>query len=373
MDLTYTEEQTALKASAERYLTNNYTSDVRRRIEKSSEGFSRAVWTQFATLGWLGLPFAEAHGGSGGRIADVALLMEAFGRSLVAEPYVSTVVVAGGLIQAAGSTAQQSALIAGIIEGRHLFAFAHNDGSSATRARRVGAGWVLDGGKRHVLDAASASHLLVTARTGGDATEPKLGLFVVDPSAAGVAMRHYPTIDGRRAAEMKLTGVEVSADACLGGEIDQSAAIATALDRANAASMADIVGAMQVMLDATVDYSRTREQFGKPLSANQVLRHRMADMGVRCEEARSSALLAAIRADDGSTPAVRARAISGAKVKVSACARLVAEQAVQLHGGMGVTEELDIGAYFKRVMAFDAVYGTPAFHLARYRNAPSNA
>lgn len=370
MDLDYTAEQLALKESATRFLTDRYPIEASRRVAAGADGFDAATWRAFAELGWLALPFAEADGGLGGGAVDVALLMETFGAALVMEPFVSTAVLCGGLVAAAGSAAQRAALLPEIIAGRMMLALAHSEPEArhdffrvAARATRAGGGWRLDGRKAVVLDAPMAHRLLVTARLdGGDA----LGVFLVPRDATGQAMTTYPIVDGRRAAHLVLNGVAVGADALLGGEADQSGAISTAVDRAVIALAADAIGAMQVLLDKTIEYTKTRVQFGQPLAANQVLKHRMVDMAVRIEEARSITLKAAIRADDGSTAVVRGRAVSGAKVKVAASARYVAEQAVQLHGGMGVTDELDIGAYFKRVLAFEALCGTTAWHLKRY-------
>ena len=371
MDLRYSPEQTALKDSASKFLGDRYSFDLRRRITASADAYSPDMWRSFAELGWLALPFAEAEGGLELGMVDVALLMETFGAALVQEPYVSTIVLCGGLIAGAGSAHQRAALIPELIAGRLMLAFAHNEpegrhdyGRVAARATRAADGWRLEGRKSIVLDAPLAHQLLVSARL-GDAADAPLGLFLVPPDAPGLAMTGFPIIDGRRAAHVVLDGVIVGADARLGDAVDQAPAIAAALDRATVALAADTIGAMQVLLDKTLAYTKTRVQFGQPLAANQVLRHRMVDMAVRIEEARSVALKAAILADDGSA-AKCARAASAAKVKVAAAARFVAEQAVQLHGGMGVTDELDIGAYFKRIMAFEASHGTPAWHLRRY-------
>ncbi len=369
MDLSYTAEQRALKESAERFLKDRYPFDVRRRIEASSEGYSPELWRAFADLGWLGLPFPALHGGLDGSAVDIALLTETLGASLVMEPYVSTVVLCGGLIAAVGNAAQRAAIIPEIIAGRSILAFGHNEpqgrhvyGQVSTSAVRTGNEWRLDGRKSIVFDAPMADRLLITARVGADA----LGVFLVRPDAPGMTITPFPILDGRRAANVVLDGVHVADADRIGGDEDQTPAIEAAIDRATSALAADAIGAMQVLLDKTIAYTKTRVQFGQPLAANQVLKHRMVDMAVRIEEARSIALAASIRADDASTPAQRGRAASGAKVKIAAAARFVSEQAVQLHGAMGVTDELDIGAYFKRLMVFEASHGTPPWHLARY-------
>ncbi len=369
MDLSYTAEQRALKESAARFLKDRYPFDVRRRIEASAEGYSPELWRAFADLGWLGLPFPAIHGGLDGSAVDIALLTETLGASLVMEPYVSTVVLCGGLIAAVGNAAQRAAIIPEIIAGRLILALGHNEpqgrhayGLVSTSAVRSGNEWRLDGRKSIVFDAPMADRLLITARIGANG----LGVFLLRPGAPGLTINPFPILDGRRAANIVLDGVRVADADRIGGDEDQTPAIEAAIDRATSALAADAIGAMQVLLDKTIAYTKTRVQFGQPLAANQVLKHRMVDMAVRIEEARSIALAASIRADDASTPAQRGRAASGAKVKVAAATRFVAEQAVQLHGAMGVTDELDIGAYFKRLMVFEASHGTPPWHLARY-------
>ena len=369
MDLSSTAEPRALKESAARFLKDRYPFDVRRRIEASAEGYSPELWRAFADLGWLGLPFPAIHGGLDGSAVDIALLTETLGASLVMEPYVSTVVLCGGLIAAVGNAAQRAAIIPEIIAGRLILALGHNEpqgrhayGLVSTSAVRSGNEWRLDGRKSIVFDAPMADRLLITARIGANG----LGVFLLRPGAPGLTINPFPILDGRRAANIVLDGVRVADADRIGGDEDQTPAIEAAIDRATSALAADAIGAMQVLLDKTIAYTKTRVQFGQPLAANQVLKHRMVDMAVRIEEARSIALAASIRADDASTPAQRGRAASGAKVKVAAATRFVAEQAVQLHGAMGVTDELDIGAYFKRLMVFEASHGTPPWHLARY-------
>lgn len=373
MDLSYSAEQLALQESATRFLTDRYSPDVRRHIKSSANGFSRDIWRAFAELGWLGLPFAAADGGLDGGMVDIGLMAETFGAALLAEPYLSTVVLCGGLIAASGSSDQRAALVPEIIAGRLILALAHNEpggrhsyGAVATRAIRSGGAWQLQGRKSIVLDAPLADHMLVSARIGQDHEDAPLGLFLVPKSTPGMSISGYPVVDGRWAGNVVLDAVRVAGSAQIGGDEDQASAIEAATDRATTMLAADAIGAMQVLLDRTIDHTKTRVQFGRPLAANQVVKHRMVDMAVRIEEARSITLNAAIRADDGSSAAIRGRAASGAKVKVAAAARFVAEQAVQLHGAMGVTDELDIGAYFKRIMAYEASYGTSAWHLKRY-------
>ena len=372
MDLTLSDEQRLLRESADRFVAETYNADHRRRLANDPLGFSADIWKQFADLGWLALPIAEAHGGLGGGAIEIGILMEAFGRGLVSEPYLSTVVVGASLIAECGSEAQQQALLPKVADGSLYLAFAHSERQArfdlaevATTAKKTPDGWRLDGHKTAVLDGQAAGLIIVSARLDNDHGKPgKLCLFLVPQAAPGVTSRDFPRLGGGRACNLDLRDVRLPADALLGDGRDALAAIEGAVDRAMAALGAEAVGIMQTLLDQTLEYTRIRKQFGRPLSANQVIRHRLADMAMQCDEARSMALRAALMAD--AEPVARARAASGAKAKIGKCARFVAEQSVQLHGAMGVTEELDIGSYFKRLLAFDTLFGGSAHHYRRY-------
>lgn len=370
MDLTRTEEQRLLAESAARFIAGR--PDAGRRQDAGTAGFDPQTWRQFAELGWLALPIDPAHGGLGGGAVEVGILMEAFGRGLVCEPYLATVVLGAGLVGEQGSEAQKQALLPRLAEGALRLAFAHSEraarfdpGRLATTARRLPDGWRLDGEKTAVLDAADAGLIIVSARIATDGGgEGPLALFLVDPAAAGVTLRHQPRLGGGTTANLMLEDVRLAPEARLGtGEGDARAAVETVIDRALAALSSEAVGMMQAVLDRTLDYTRMRQQFGRPLAANQVIRHRLVDMAVHCDEARSMALRAALKA--GAAPVERGRAASGAKAKIGIGARFVAEQAVQLHGAMGVTEELDIGAYFKRLLAFETLFGGSNQHHRR--------
>ena len=370
MNLTLDDEQRQLQASVARYMAQRYGVAKRHEIAASAAGYSREAWQDFAGFGWLALPLPEAHGGLGGSAVDVGLLMQAFGRSLVMEPYVSTVLLAGGLIASVGSTAQQAAWLPGIAEGRTLMALAHAEGSRhqmhqvQTTAQHTPQGWVLSGSKRVVLDGPLADVLVVSARL-ADAPA-RLALFLVGRDAIGLQQRALRTVDGRHAADLQLEQVALAADALLGeGQVtDALPALEATLDRTRAALAAEALGCMRALLETTLDYCRTRVQFDQPLSANQVLRHRMVDMAVQCEESESMALLAALKADAPANE--RALAVSAAMDKIVRGARFVAEQAVQLHGAMGVTEEVAVGAWLKRLLHFEAMLGTPGYHLKRH-------
>ena len=367
MDITFSDEQRLLRESADRFVGETYTADHRRKTAAEPNGFSPAIWKQFAELGWLALPIAEAHGGLGGGAVEIGILMEAFGRGLVSEPYLSTVVIGASLIAACGTEAQKQALLPKVADGALYLAFAHSERQARfdladvrTTATKTSDGWRLDGRKTAVLDGNAAGLIIVSARVG----DGKLCLFLVPQGTRGLALRDFPRLGGGRACNLELNGVQLPADALLGDGSDALAAIEAVIDRAMAALGAEAVGIMQTLLDQTLEYTKIRKQFGRPLSANQVIKHRLADMAMQCDEARSMALRAALMAD--AEPGTRSRAASGAKAKIGKCARFVAEQSVQLHGAMGVTEELDVGFYFKRLLAFDTLFGGSAHHYRRH-------
>jgi len=371
MDLALSDEQRMLRESAERFVAETYNADHRRQLANDPLGFSAKIWRQFAELGWLALPIAEEHGGLGGGAVEIGILMEAFGRGLVSEPYLSTVVIGATLIAECGSEAQQQALLPAIADGSLYLAFAHSERAArfdlaevSTTARKTPQGWRLDGRKTAVLDGNAAGQIIVSAQTADDNGVGELGLFLVPADTAGLSKRDFPRLGGGRACNCEFRGVSLPADALLGDGGDALPAIEAVVDRAMAALGAEAVGIMQTLLDQTLEYTKIRKQFGRPLSANQVIRHRLADMAMNCDEARSMALRAALMID--AEPVARGRAASGAKAKIGKCARFVAEQSVQLHGAMGVTEELDIGSYFKRLLAFDTLFGGSAHHYRRH-------
>jgi alkylation response protein AidB-like acyl-CoA dehydrogenase len=372
MDLTPSNEQRLLRESADRFVSETCTADHRRKVANEPLGFSADIWKQFADLGWLALPIAEAHGGLGGGAIEIGILMEAFGRGLVSEPYLSTVVIGASLISECGTEAQKQALLPDIADGSLVLAFAHSERQArydladvTTTAKKAPGGWRLDGNKTAVLDGSAAGQIIVSARVGdGNGKPGKLCLFLVPQGTRGLALRDFPRLGGGRASNLELRDVHLPADALLGNGSDALSAIEAVIDRAMAALGAEAVGIMQTLLDQTLEYTKIRKQFGRPLSANQVIRHRLADMAMQCDEARSMALRAALMVD--AEPVARSRAASGAKAKIGRCARFVAEQSVQLHGAMGVTEELDIGAYFKRLLAFDMLFGGSAHHYRRH-------
>ena len=367
MNFNYTEEQLALQDTLRRFIAKDYAFEHRRALAKSADGFDREAWKTFADFGILALPFHEDFGGLNGTAVDTMLVMEMLGRGLALEPYVSTVVLCGGLIRDAGSAAQKEALLPAIAGGELMLALAHHEPGGryeidrvATTATPTGSGWQLDGAKAVVLGAPSADKLIVSARDGKG-----LSLFLVDPKAPGVSMRAYPTQDGARAADIRLAKVAVGADALIGTAGNALPVIERALDYANAALCAEAVGIMSALNEVTLEYLKTRKQFGVPIGNFQALQHRMADMVIATEQARSMATLAAVRVDSADA-GERCRAVAAAKAYVSQSARLVGQQAVQLHGGMGVVDELNVSHYFKRLTMIGLTFGDADYHLGRF-------
>jgi alkylation response protein AidB-like acyl-CoA dehydrogenase len=360
VDLRYDTEHVILRDSAEKFLAERYDYRTFQKIAASEAGFSREIWAEFAQLGWLGLPFAPEDGGTGGGAVELAILMEAFGRHLVVEPYLATVVLGGGLVTALGSAAERRALLPAVAEGHCCLAFAHDDHGAPTRAERRRDGYVLQGGKKLVLGGAMADTLLVSAQLDGDG----IGIFVVPKETRGLTLRPYRLLDGSRAADLALTDVALPSSALLGGRADAAAAVEAVLQRAIAALSADAVGAIGAMVKATVDYAKTRVQFGQPIANFQALQHRMVRMRIKEEEARAAALFATLSLDGAAD--MRARAIHGAKAKIGRCARLVHQEAIQLHGAIGTTSELALGGYAKRLIAYETLFGSTREHLVRY-------
>jgi alkylation response protein AidB-like acyl-CoA dehydrogenase len=367
MDFNYTDEQNALRDTLSRFIAKDYGFEQRRALAKSADGFSRAHWKQFAELGLLALPFPEDFGGMNGNAVDTMLVMEAFGRGLVLEPYLATVVVAGGLIRDAGSSAQREALLPTIAGGELMLALAHYERGARyevsridTAAKADGSGWTLSGAKGVVLGGGAADRLLVSASTGKG-----ISLFLVDAKANGVTVRSSMTQDGGRAAEVRLDSVSVDADALVGAQDAALPAIERALDYGIAALCAEAVGIMAALDETTLEYLKTRKQFGQPIGRFQALQHRMADMVMATEQARSMAMMAAVKAD-APDAAERRRAISAAKAYVGRQARFVGQQAVQLHGGMGVVDELNVSHWFKRLTMIDLTFGNADHHLGLF-------
>jgi pimeloyl-CoA dehydrogenase small subunit len=371
MDFDLTEDQRLLTDSLSRLLADRYGFAQRRAYIKEPKGYSTEMWQQYATLGLLGLAFEEQYGGFGGNAVDVMLVMEAFGRALILEPYLSTVVLAGTALRHGGTEAQRADLIPQIIDGSLTLAFAHHElearydlADVQTTARRSGANWVLEGTKTVVLHGDSADHLVVSARTaGGRGDGAGITLFLVDAEANGVARRAFKLRDGTPAAEISFDSVSVFDNAVLGQVGNGMAVITRVAEAGIAATAADAVGAMAQAHEMTLEYLKTRQQFGRPIGQNQVMQHRSAEMLIEVEQARSMAMLAAMMVDEPNA-AERARNIAMAKVGVGQSGRFVSQNSVQLHGGIGMTEEYAVGHYFRRIMVFEHTFGDTAHHLA---------
>ena len=375
MNFELSDEQQQLADSVQKFLANEYTFEKRKLILQSATGQSAAVWSTLAEMGLTAIALPEADGGFGGGALDLMAAMEACGDALVVEPLLDSIGLGGRLVARAGSAAQRAALLPGLIDGTLQLAFAGLEPAgrysltpSATTARAEGSGWELTGEKCVVIGAAAAHRLIVSARTGADAAQASL--FLVDPQATGVTLNRCRTVDGQRAADVRLHSVMLAADALLGPLHGALPLIDEAVDFATALLCADAVGAMKSANDATLDYLKTRKQFGVPIASFQVLQHRMVEMVIACEQARSMAILAASTVDAGglSDAAVteRARAVSMAKIKIADSARQISQESVQLHGGMGMTEELKISHTFRRLTMIAQRFGDADHHLERY-------
>ncbi|HEU4384545.1 MAG TPA: acyl-CoA dehydrogenase [Anaeromyxobacteraceae bacterium] len=370
MDLAFTPEQELLADQVRRFLAERYGFEARRAILRSREGWSRAVWAGLAEMGLLGLQVPEAHGGMGPAPVETLLAMTAFGKALLLEPYFSSAVVATALVGQLGSAAQQAEWLPALASGELVAAPAHGEPGtrhdlafvSAAAARR-GGGWSLTGHKAAVLHAPAAGLLLVSARTGGrPGEEAGISLFALRAGEKGLSLAPYRTFDGHLAAEVLLEG---AAGELVGPEGGASPALEAGFDLGVAALCAEAVGAMQASLDATLDYVKARKQFGVPIGKFQALQHRLADMLIHLEQARSMSYLAAMRAGSADVR-VRRRSISAAKVVVGKAGRFVGQQSVQLHGGMGVTDELMVSHHFRRLTAIELSLGDTEHHLERF-------
>jgi pimeloyl-CoA dehydrogenase small subunit len=372
MDFDLSEEQRLLKESVDGLLTDSYDFDQRKKYMAEKGGWSKAVWNRLAEQGLLGLPFSEADGGFGAGGVETMIVMEALGKALVLEPYLATVVIAGGFLRHGGSAEQKAKHIPGIIDGSQTFAFAQLEKNSrydlqdvSTTAKRKGAGWVIDGEKFVVLNGEIADMLVVTARTkGGQRDTAGIGIFLVPGNAKGIAQKGYPTQDGLHAADISLSGVEVGAEAAIGDPENSLPLIERVVDEARTALCAEAVGAMDESLKSTVEYLKTRKQFGVPIGSFQTLQHRAADMFVAVEQARSMSMFATM-ASEFDDAKERAAAVAAAKVQIGKSAKFVGQQSIQLHGGIGMTQEAKIGHYFKRLTMIENTFGDTDYHLRR--------
>jgi hypothetical protein len=371
MDFNFTEEQTMIRDSLARLIKDQYDFDTRRKVVASKEGWRPKMWAQFAELGLLAAPFSEEDGGLGGGPIDAMVVMEEFGKGLVVEPYLQSVVLGGGFLKR-GTDGQKAEHLHPMIAGERVFAFAYaepkgryNLADLETTAKKDGAGWKISGHKAVVIGAPWASHLIVTARTAGGRRDTKgIGVFIVAKDAKGVTTRDYPTVDGRRASEVHFDNVSVGADAVIGDAAGGLPLIERVTDEAIAALCAEACGAMKVAQTMTVEYSRQRKQFGTPIGKFQVLQHKMVDMFMEAEQSVSMTYMATLKLDEDDV--TRKKAASAAKVRIGQAGRFVGQNAIQIHGGMGMTDELAIGHYFKRLTIIDSEFGNVDHHLKRY-------
>jgi len=370
MDFDLSEEQRLLKESLDRLIGDRYAFEQRKSYGQSPEGWSRELWSQYAELGLLGLPFAERYGGSAGGPVETMIAMETFGRALALEPFLATVVLGGGFLRHGASAEQCADLVPKIVDGSLTCAFAHTERHSRydladieTRAVRDGASWVLDGEKGVVLHGDAADKLIVTARVGGGRRDRDgVAVFIIDSKAEGVSRRGYPTHDGLRAAEIALAGVRVGPEGVLGEPGAALALVERVADEGIAALCAEAVGAMAAMHELTVEYLKTRQQFGREIGSFQILQHRAVDMLIALEQARSMAMFATMMAAEENA-AERRNALSAAKVQIGRSSKFIGQQAIQLHGGIGMTMEYKVGHYFKRVTMIDTMFGDADYHL----------
>jgi alkylation response protein AidB-like acyl-CoA dehydrogenase len=373
MFIEYSEEQTMLHDSADKYLRENYSFENRQATVKKSRGFSAEQWQMFADLGWLAMTFEEEAGGFGGGALETMILCEQFGKYLVLEPYLESVVLVGGLIAAGAQPAIKEHYLSGLMAGELQGALAYlEEGNVAnphyveTKAEATGDGYVLNGSKAVVLNGPEADMFLVSARVGDSSIGAKEGisLFVVDKNSQGLHCNNYKTYDGRSACELQLDNVTLNAEALVGELGNASAMAAPIFSRAIVAVCAEAVGAMDALLEATVDYTKQRKQFGQSISSFQVLRHRMVDMYMEIELTRSLLMATAWKLDNGSGDAEQC--VAALKAKVGKAGRYVSHNAIQLHGGIGTTDEFSVGHYFKRLAAIGVMFGSRDSHLSRY-------
>jgi alkylation response protein AidB-like acyl-CoA dehydrogenase len=370
----YNEEQQLLAASIRRFVDKDYGFDTRKNIVASPEGYSRPIWSKLAELGVLGLPLPSEFGGFGGGAVDLSSAMEAFGEALVVEPFLATVVLGAQLIARGGTPAQKARFLPAVAGGELLLAFAYTERGArydlahvATRSRRTADGYVLEGEKCMVLHAPCAQRLVVSARIDGEVAQPQgISLFLVDATAPGVTLQRYRTIDAMPAADVSFHGVTVAADALIGIENEALPLIEEVVDHATALVCAEAVGAIKYANDATLEYLKSRRQFGVPIGSFQALQHRMVDIVVTHEQAKSMASLACATVDGEPDPARRKRMVSAAKARIAEACRQVSQESVQLHGGMGMSDEMKVSHTFRRLTMIAQQFGDADHHLERF-------
>ena len=372
MDFTFNEEQSLIQDQVDQFVQKEYDWETRQALSNSDLGFGEDNWKKFADLGWLGICVSEDSGGFGGSSIESMLIMEAFGKGLVVEPFLETVIMSGGLIDDHGSDEQKSSVLEPAISGEMHLALAYAEPQSrfnlsdvVTEAKSDGDSFILNGYKSVVMNGPSADKIIISARTSGaQLDESGISLFIVDANSDGLNKTNYKTVDGRRASDLTLENVSVSKSSLIGDQDKGFAILDSAIDKAILAISAEAVGAMEVLYKTTVEYTKTREQFGTAIGKFQVLQHRMVDMFMEYEQCKSLLYMATMKHEEGAEDAKKA--ISGLKYQVGKAGKFIGQQAVQLHGGMCVTDELNVGHYFKRLTTVGTIFGNTDYHLKKY-------
>ena len=374
MDFSYSEVQQMLQDSVKKFVSKNYDFDTRSKIIESDSGYSEENWKLFAELGWLTVPFSEEDGGLGGSAVDLMVMMEEFGKANLVEPYLPSVVLCGCLISELATGEVREQMLGKLVGGDLQLALAASETGSrfnsskvATTAKSNGNNIVINGRKIAVLNGSNANELLVVAReSGGEVDADGISVFLVNPDTSGVTVRPFTNIDGQKSSEIDFADVTVSASARLGEQGNALMAIEKVIDKAIIAVSAEAVGVLETLLQKTVEYSKTRKQFGTVIGTFQALQHRMADMFIECQLARSIVVMAAMKLDGSAGRTEKTKAVSAAKSRVGKAIRKVSQEAVQIHGGIGVTNELDVGHYFKRATALEIMFGNTDYHIERF-------
>ena len=372
MDFNFNEEQTLIQSQVAQFIQRDYEWEKRQVLVASDLGFSSENWKTFAELGWLGISLSEKSGGFGGSALESMIIMEEFGKGLVVEPFLETVILCSGLIDSCGNDEQKADLLGPVISGEMHLALGFTEPQSrfnladvTTEAKKKNGDYLVSGFKSVVMNGPNADKLIISARTSGKQDDKEgISLFVIDKNLEGVSLRNYPTVDGRRASEVTLENVIIPSSSLLSEEGKGYQHLEGAIDGATLAICAEAVGAMEVLYKTTVEYTKTREQFGQAIGKFQVLQHRMVDMFMEYEQSKSLLYMATIKNVEGSKDAKKA--ISGLKYQVGRAAKFIGQQSVQLHGGMGVTEELSVGHFFKRLTTIITIFGNTDYHLKRY-------
>ena len=374
MDFTFNEEQTLIQDQVDQFVQKEYDWETRQSLSNSDLGFGEDNWKKFAELGWLGISVSEESGGFGGSAIESMLIMEAFGKGLVVEPFLETMIMSGGILDNHGSDQQKSSILEPAIAGEMQLALAYAEPQSrfnlsdvVTEAKEEGENFILNGYKSVVMNGPSADKIIVSARTSGSQMEEEgISLFIVDAASEGLNRTNYKTVDGKRASDITIENLSVSKENIIGPINSGFAILDSAIDTAILAISAEAVGAMEVLYKTTVEYTKTREQFGTAIGKFQVLQHRMVDMFMEYEQCKSLLYMATMKHEEGSADAKKA--ISGLKYQVGKAGKFIGQQAVQLHGGMGVTDELNVGHYFKRLTTVGTIFGNTDYHLKKSKS-----